>query len=119
MDDRMLSHVHIGITDFQRAFAFYRNAMDALGYPLKQVGRKSRRSIAPFTGRSAQCAIAFAPYLLVAYAIWKMVVAEQPLAGLKAILPMLLALDLRKLRNGPLGDHIEAVAFETHHLMAA
>ncbi len=31
----MLSHVHIGVTDFQRAFAFYSLVMDALGYPLK------------------------------------------------------------------------------------
>ena len=31
----MLSHVHIGVTDFQRAFAFYSTVMDALGFPLK------------------------------------------------------------------------------------
>ena len=31
----MLSHVHIGVTDFQRAFAFYSAVMDALGFPLK------------------------------------------------------------------------------------
>jgi catechol 2,3-dioxygenase-like lactoylglutathione lyase family enzyme len=31
----MLSHVHIGVTDFQRAFAFYRALMETLGYPLK------------------------------------------------------------------------------------
>ncbi len=31
----MLSHVHIGVTDFQRAFAFYRAVMETLGYPLK------------------------------------------------------------------------------------
>ncbi len=34
----MLSHVHIGITDFERAFAFYSRIMDALGYPLKFSG---------------------------------------------------------------------------------
>lgn len=31
----MLSHVHVGITDFDRAFAFYSAVMDALGYPLR------------------------------------------------------------------------------------
>ena len=31
----MLSHVHIGVTDFERAYAFYSGVMDALGYPLK------------------------------------------------------------------------------------
>jgi len=31
----MLSHVHIGVTDFQRAFAFYRALMETLGYPIK------------------------------------------------------------------------------------
>ena len=31
----MLSHVHIGVTDFQRAFPFYSAVMDALGLPLK------------------------------------------------------------------------------------
>ena len=31
----MLSHVFVGITDFQRAFAFYTAVMDALGFPLK------------------------------------------------------------------------------------
>lgn len=31
----MLSHVHVGITDFQRAFSFYSAVMDVLGYPLK------------------------------------------------------------------------------------
>lgn len=31
----MLSHVHIGINDFERAFAFYRGIMDALGFSLK------------------------------------------------------------------------------------
>ncbi|HWK43193.1 MAG TPA: VOC family protein [Stellaceae bacterium] len=31
----MLSHVHIGITDFPRAFAFYSRIMATLGYPLR------------------------------------------------------------------------------------
>ena len=31
----MLSHVHVGITDFQRAFAFYKRLMDELGFTLK------------------------------------------------------------------------------------
>ena len=31
----MLSHVHIGVTDFQRAFAFYSAVMGTLGFPLK------------------------------------------------------------------------------------
>ena len=31
----MLSHVHVGITDFPRAFSFYAALMDALGLPLK------------------------------------------------------------------------------------
>ena len=31
----MLSHVYIGITDFQRAFAFYSDVMDTLGFPLR------------------------------------------------------------------------------------
>lgn len=31
----MISHVHIGITDFPRAFAFYGAVMEALGYPLR------------------------------------------------------------------------------------
>lgn len=31
----MLSHVHIGVADFERAFAFYSRVMDTLGYPLK------------------------------------------------------------------------------------
>ena len=31
----MLSHVHIGVTDFQRSFTFYSTVMDTLGFPLK------------------------------------------------------------------------------------
>ncbi|MBI3196060.1 MAG: VOC family protein [Rhodospirillales bacterium] len=31
----MISHVHVGVTDFERAFAFYSSVMDALGCPLK------------------------------------------------------------------------------------
>jgi len=31
----LLSHVHIGVTDFERAFAFYSRLMDVLGLPLK------------------------------------------------------------------------------------
>lgn len=31
----MLSHVHIGISDFDRAFAFYSALMEELGYPLR------------------------------------------------------------------------------------
>ena len=33
----MLSHVYIGITDFERALAFYRGVMEVLGYQLKFV----------------------------------------------------------------------------------
>ena len=31
----MLSHVTVGITDFDRAFTFYSAVMEALGYPLR------------------------------------------------------------------------------------
>jgi catechol 2,3-dioxygenase-like lactoylglutathione lyase family enzyme len=31
----MLSHVHVGITDFERSFAFYKGVMDELGFTLK------------------------------------------------------------------------------------
>ncbi len=31
----MLSHIHIGVTNFERAFAFYRGVMDELGFSLK------------------------------------------------------------------------------------
>src|SRR5688572_16021389 len=31
----MISHVHVGVNDFERAFAFYSVVMDALGLPLK------------------------------------------------------------------------------------
>lgn len=31
----MISHVYIGITDFQRALGFYSAVMDILGHPLK------------------------------------------------------------------------------------
>ena len=31
----MISHVHVGVTDFERAFAFYSGVMDALGLSLK------------------------------------------------------------------------------------
>jgi catechol 2,3-dioxygenase-like lactoylglutathione lyase family enzyme len=31
----MISHVHVGVTDFERAFAFYSSVMEALGFPLK------------------------------------------------------------------------------------
>jgi catechol 2,3-dioxygenase-like lactoylglutathione lyase family enzyme len=31
----MLSHVHIGITEFERAFAFYGGLMEVLGFPLR------------------------------------------------------------------------------------
>jgi catechol 2,3-dioxygenase-like lactoylglutathione lyase family enzyme len=31
----MLSHVHIGISDFPRAFAFYSAVMEALSFPLR------------------------------------------------------------------------------------
>ncbi len=31
----MLSHVHLGIGDFERAFAFYSGVMDELGFVLK------------------------------------------------------------------------------------
>jgi catechol 2,3-dioxygenase-like lactoylglutathione lyase family enzyme len=31
----MLSHVHVGITDFKRSFAFYKALMDELGFTLK------------------------------------------------------------------------------------
>ncbi len=31
----MISHVHIGVSDFERAFGFYATVMDALGFSLK------------------------------------------------------------------------------------
>ncbi len=31
----MISHVHVGVTDFDRAFVFYAGVMDVLGFPLK------------------------------------------------------------------------------------
>lgn len=31
----MLSHIHLGVSDFDRAFAFYSSLMDELGYPLR------------------------------------------------------------------------------------
>jgi len=31
----MISHVHVGITDFDRALAFYSGVMEELGFPLK------------------------------------------------------------------------------------
>jgi len=31
----MLSHVYVGVIDFQRAFAFYSAVMEVLGFPLK------------------------------------------------------------------------------------
>jgi catechol 2,3-dioxygenase-like lactoylglutathione lyase family enzyme len=31
----MLSHVHVGVTDFPRAFAFYQGVMEELGFVLK------------------------------------------------------------------------------------
>jgi catechol 2,3-dioxygenase-like lactoylglutathione lyase family enzyme len=31
----MLSHVYVGVTDFQRALAFYSAVMDTLGFPLR------------------------------------------------------------------------------------
>ena len=31
----MISHVNIGITDFERAFAFYQSVMEELGFTLK------------------------------------------------------------------------------------
>ena len=31
----MISHVHIGVSDFRRALSFYSALMGALGYPLK------------------------------------------------------------------------------------
>lgn len=38
----MLSHVHVGVSNFERAFAFYRPLMEILGYPLKfrEAGKK-------------------------------------------------------------------------------
>ncbi len=38
----MISHVHVGVTDFERAFAFYANVMDALGFPLKFCARENQ-----------------------------------------------------------------------------
>lgn len=37
----MLSHVHIGVRDFERALAFYRPLMEILGYPLKFADRQA------------------------------------------------------------------------------
>ncbi len=31
----MLSHVHVGVSDFDRAYAFYAGLMQELGYPLR------------------------------------------------------------------------------------
>ena len=31
----LLSHVHVGVSDFDRAFAFYSGVMDTLGFVLK------------------------------------------------------------------------------------
>ncbi|MEI7870622.1 MAG: VOC family protein [Alphaproteobacteria bacterium] len=39
----MISHVHVGVTDFERAFAFYSEVMDALGFPLKFCERDGQR----------------------------------------------------------------------------
>jgi len=39
MEDRMLSHVHVGVSDFPRAMAFYTTLMSELGYELKFCGR--------------------------------------------------------------------------------
>ncbi len=39
----MISHVHVGVTDFDRAFAFYTDVMDALGFPLKFCEREGQR----------------------------------------------------------------------------
>jgi catechol 2,3-dioxygenase-like lactoylglutathione lyase family enzyme len=36
----MLSHVHIGVADFERALAFYTAIMSELGYPLKFIERE-------------------------------------------------------------------------------
>lgn len=36
----MISHVHVGVTDFDRAFVFYSSVMDALGFPLKFCARE-------------------------------------------------------------------------------
>ena len=33
----MISHVHVGVTDFDRAFVFYSSVMDALGLYLNFV----------------------------------------------------------------------------------
>jgi catechol 2,3-dioxygenase-like lactoylglutathione lyase family enzyme len=51
----VLSHVHIGVTDFPRAFAFYSGVMNTLGLPLK------------FSEPEKQ------------WAAWKPVTAERPL----------------------------------------
>lgn len=37
----MLSHVHIGVTDFERALSFYTRIMQELGYPLKFIERET------------------------------------------------------------------------------
>ena len=39
----MISHVHVGVTDFDRAFAFYSEVMEALGFPLKFCERDTQR----------------------------------------------------------------------------
>lgn len=36
----MFSHIHIGVSDFDRALTFYRSLMEDLGYPLKFVERE-------------------------------------------------------------------------------
>lgn len=35
----MLSHIHIGVSEFDRALSFYEALMDELGYPLKFIDR--------------------------------------------------------------------------------
>jgi len=37
----MLSHIHVGVSDFDRALAFYGPLMDVLGYPLKFADREA------------------------------------------------------------------------------
>ncbi|TAJ41172.1 MAG: VOC family protein [Reyranella sp.] len=36
----MISHVYVGVTDFDRAFVFYSGVMEALGLPLKFCDRE-------------------------------------------------------------------------------
>ena len=49
----MFSHVHVGVTDFPRAFRFYSPIMEALRLPLKFRDDDSRRAAPVVPDRNA------------------------------------------------------------------